>query len=66
MLKFLLEMKFILTRQTRRVFASGLHLSHFYEDIRLTSTCVTIIVNDSFDNFATRSFECSNLWFYKA
>ena len=28
----LFEMKFILTRLTRRVFASGLYLSHFYKD----------------------------------
>ena len=30
----LFEMKFILTRLTRRVFASGLYLSHFYKDAR--------------------------------
>ena len=28
----LFEMKFILMRLTRRVFASGLYLSHFYKD----------------------------------
>ena len=30
----LFKMKFILTRLTRRVFASGLYLSHFYKDAR--------------------------------
>ena len=37
--KLLLEIKFILTRQTRRVFASGLHLSHIYQDTRLVDLC---------------------------
>ena len=37
--KLLLEIKFILKRQTRRVFASGLHLSHIYKDMRLVDLC---------------------------
>ena len=55
--KLLLEMKLFLTHQTKRVLASGLHLSHFYKDMRLASTCVTIIVTDCFDDFATRNFD---------
>ena len=59
--KLLMEMKLFLTCQTIRVFASGLHLFHFYKDVRRPSTCVTIIVTDSFDDFATRSFDFSYL-----
>ena len=57
--KLLLEMKlfFNAPAQTKRVLASGLHLSRFNKDMRLASTCVTIIVADCFDDFATRSFD---------
>ena len=54
--ELLLEMKLFLTHQTKRVFASGLHLSHFYKDMRLSSTCVTIIVTDSFDDLRDKKF----------
>ena len=37
--KLLLEIKFILKRQTRQVFASGLHFSHIYKDRRLVDLC---------------------------
>ena len=66
--KLLLQMKLFLTHHTKRVLASGLHLPRFYKDMRLASTCVTIIVTDCFDDFVTRSFDISfsYLWFYKA
>ena len=45
--KLLLEMRLFLMHQTKRVLASGLHLSHFYKDMRLASTCVTILLTIS-------------------
>ena len=46
-------------------FASDLHHSHFHKRHDV-STCVTIIIiTDSFDDFATRSFEFSYFLFYK-